>query len=361
MTKEELFSVKIKRPDETAGLAAKARWDGLAKPLDGLGDLEGILCKIAAAQGTEAVSLLPRTLLIMCADNGIVEEGVTQTTQEVTGDVAALMGRNKSSVCVMAEADPVRIIATDVGMTGDTPEGVQNKKVCRGTGNFLKGPAMNEETALEAIAVGTDAVSESALRGDRILATGEMGIGNTTTATALLCALTGMEPAACTGRGAGLSDEGLSRKIAVIEEGLKLHFGKANANGASSKEDAFHALCCLGGADIAALAGVFIGAAVYGIPVVIDGLISAVAALLAQRLVPGCKEFMIASHMGKETGMERVMEELGLHPVLHANLALGEGTGALLLFPVLDMALSLYGKGTTFSGADIEAYERYDH
>ena len=358
MTREELFSIKIKRPDETAYRAAKERWDEIAKPLDGLGDLEEMICRVASMQGTDAVALFPKTLLIMCADNGIVAEGVTQTGQEVTRDVASLMGLQKSSVGVMAGDHPVEIKAYDVGINGPTPAGVRDKKVCFGTADFLKEPAMSEAVTLEAVSVGIGAACEAFGRGAKILATGEMGIGNTTTATALLCALTGTKPSECTGRGAGLSDEGLARKIAVIEEGLRLHMG-GDATGTG--DAAFHALCCLGGADLAALCGVFIGAAKCGIPVVIDGLIPAVAALCAERLVPGCRGYMLPSHMGKEKGMERVMKELGLHPVIHANLALGEGTGALLLFPMLDMALSLYEKGTTFSGAAIGSYERYDH
>ncbi|MCR4738789.1 MAG: nicotinate-nucleotide--dimethylbenzimidazole phosphoribosyltransferase [Lachnospiraceae bacterium] len=358
MTSDDLFSLKIQAPDEEILRLSRERWDLVAKPVDGLGYFEGLIGRIAAMQGKLCPDIEKKALIIMCADNGIVNEGVSQCGQEVTYDVASLMGRKKSSVGVMTGNYPLDIFTYDVGINSDTsPEGVINRKVRKGTADFLKEPAMSRDECLEAVNTGIGAVRDLRERGFGILATGEMGIGNTTTATALLCAMTGALPGKVTGRGAGLKDDGLIRKIRVIEQGLKLYTGGRKA---SSRNEAFEALRCLGGLDIAALAGVYIGAAVYRIPVVIDGLISASAALCAERMVPGCRDYMIASHLGKEGAMSLVFEELELKPVIHADLSLGEGTGAVLLFPLLDMALELYLRGTSFSDTPIDRYERFD-
>ncbi|MCR5268195.1 MAG: nicotinate-nucleotide--dimethylbenzimidazole phosphoribosyltransferase [Lachnospiraceae bacterium] len=360
MTRDELFSVKIKQPDEEIFLRAKAKWDAVAKPLDGLGDFEGLICRIAAIQGSVTPGLTKKTLLIMCADNGIVREGVSQTGQQVTCDVASLMGQKKSSVGIMTRNYPLSIVPYDVGIaTEETPEGVMDRKVRCGTADFLQEPAMQPSECLAAITVGIDAVADQKKQHTDIIATGEMGIGNTTTSTALLCAITGADPAEYTGRGSGLTDEGFLRKTEVIREGLHLHLGSKAGSALMTAEDVFAALCCLGGLDIAALTGVFIGGAVNGVPVVIDGLISAVAALCAQKILPGCRDFYIASHMGREKGMERILTELCLRPVIHADMALGEGTGAVMIFPLLDMALSLYESGTKFASTDIAQYERF--
>lgn len=347
----KLLNISIKRADEDIYRLSKEKWDAVAKPIDGLGCFEDMVCKVASMRGTVSPGYKKKALIIMCADNGVVKEGVSQTGQEVTRDVAALMGNRRSSVGIMTKDYPLDIFVYDVGINSkDTPEGVKDAKVRRGTADFLEEPAMTEEETLKAVSIGIDAVKECTEKGYDIIATGEMGIGNTTTSTALLCSILRLSPEDYVGKGSGLTEEGLSRKLQVIEKGLKKY----------PEEDAFQSLRNLGGLDIAALCGVFIGGAVYGIPVVIDGLISAVAALVAEKLVPGCRDYMLASHMGREKGMEAVMKELSLQPVICADLALGEGTGAVLLFPVLDMVFSLYESGTTFKGADIEKYERYE-
>ena len=354
MTKEELFNLNIEMPDPDIRADAKKKWDALAKPIDGLGNFEEIICKVAGILGRTDFDLSEKGLIIMCADNGIVEEGVSQTGKEVTYEVAALMGKRKSSVGIMLKDYPAHILTVDIGIdSDDTPEGVVCRKVSRGTRNFLHESAMTSEEALRAIEAGIECVKELKDKGISIIATGEMGIGNTTTSSALLSILTGLDVRKCTGRGAGLSDEGLGRKIDVIEKALAFHFSKECT-------DAFDALCKVGGLDIAGLTGVFIGGALYKVPIVIDGLISMVSALVANRLVPGCKEYMIASHMGKEIGMKVLSEELELDPVIYGKLALGEGTGAVMLFPLLDMVMSMYKSGTNFADTPIEEYERFE-
>jgi len=360
MTKEELFSISITELDPEILKQSKAKWDGIAKPIDGLGSFEEIICRIAAVQGNVIPAVDRKAHIIMCADNGIFEEGVSQTSQKVTRDVAELMGQRKSSVGMMAEGYPIDMFVYDIGINSETtPEGVINAKVRKGTENFLKKPAMEETECLAAIETGIDAVKACKEKDYQIISTGEMGIANTTTSTALLCALKGLSPKDFTGKGAGLTDSGLKNKIQVIEKGIRL-YREDNDQEITSKESVFEIVRSLGGLDIAGLTGVFIGGAIYRIPIVIDGVISAVAALVAERLVPGCKDFMLASHMGREQGMKVVLEELSLKPVIHADLALGEGTGAIMLFPMLDMAMSLYRSGTSFGDTDIDQYERFD-
>lgn len=361
MKTEDLYSIKLSKPDKKAYENARKRWDSIAKPIDGLGDFENMVCRIAGIRGSENVNLENKALVIMCADNGVVAQGVSQTSQSVTEEVAVLMGKKQSSVGIMTKDYPLEILTVDVGIASDeTPQGVINRKVRKGTRDFLKAPAMTAEECLMAIEAGMDAAKVCKDKGIGIVATGEMGIGNTTTATALLCALTGVSPRKITGRGAGLNKAGLKRKKEVIKSGLKLYRKSYRApRKIRKKEDAFKALCYLGGFDIAGLVGVYLGCAREGVPVVIDGLISAVAALLAERLVKGSRAFMIASHRGREKGEEIALNNLELKPVIDADLALGEGSGAVMLFPMLDMALSLYSSGTAFGDTPISQYERF--
>ncbi len=361
MTIDELFSIKIEEPDQNIRIKSQNRWDAIAKPLDGLGIFEEMVSRIASIQGEVCPDVSSKALVIMCADNGVFDEGVSQTDQTVTRDVAALMGEHRSSVCSMASGYPLDIYAYDIGIDSErTPSGVIDARIRRGTANFVKVPAMETGECFAAIQTGIDAVDRCRKEGYGIVATGEMGIGNTTTSTAVLCGIMGLSPSDYVGRGAGLSDQGLARKTAAIEKGLELHRGDKKGEMISSGREALEVLRCLGGLDIAALAGVFIGGAIYHVPIVIDGLISAVAGLVADRILPGCRQYMVASHIGREKGMEVILRELSLKPVINADLALGEGTGAVLLFPMLDMAMSLYMRGTSFGDTQIDQYERFD-
>ncbi|MBR3307592.1 MAG: nicotinate-nucleotide--dimethylbenzimidazole phosphoribosyltransferase [Lachnospiraceae bacterium] len=356
MTREELLSLKASCPDREIYVRTKAAWDSLAKPVDGLGYFEELHCRTAAIKEDTHPDISRKRLVIMCADNGVTAEGVTQTDRSVTASVAALMGKRRSSAGIMTKGMPLDILTVDIGIDiPHTPEGVLDKKVAAGTADLLRERAMTEEQCLKALSAGIAIAEESREKGYGIIATGEMGIGNTTTSTALLCALTGLAPAEVTGRGAGLSDEGLKSKIKVIEEALAFH----GLSQGSDPAYAFEALCCVGGLDIAGIAGMFIGGMLFKLPVVIDGLISAAAALCAERMVPGCREYMLPSHSGKEKGTARILELLGLKSVIDADMALGEGTGAVMLFPLLDMVFSLYENGTAFADTDITKYERF--
>ncbi len=352
-TRQELEQISIGTPDEAVCKQVIQNWDRIAKPLDGLGDFERMIAKIGAICGSDRIDISKRAVIILCADNGTVAEGVSQTGQEVTAAVAGLMGKGLSSVGRMAQVAGVDTIPVDIGINSDAAEleGVQNRRIANGTANFSKAPAMTEEQTVRAIATGIELVFACKGTGYRILATGEMGIGNTTTSSAAAAALLKCDAQKVTGRGAGLSDAGLCKKQEVIRAALE-KYDLYNA-------DAFEILRTVGGLDIAGLTGVCIGGAICHLPVVLDGVISMVAALVAERLFPGVREYLLPSHKGKEPAVRLLTEELRLAPVIDAGMALGEGTGAVMLFPLLDMALAIYNSSSTFSNSKIEQYTRF--
>ena len=331
--------------------ACRRRWDSIAHPLHSLGKLEDVIVQIAGITGDEKMHLEKKALIVMCADNGIVEEGVTQTGQEVTAIVAENMAKERSTAAIMCRKTGADIFPVDIGIARDT-EGILQKKIAYGTKNFLKEPAMTREETEQALLTGIEMAAMAKVKGYGVLATGEMGIGNTTTASAVVSVLLKADPAVVTGRGAGLSSEGLARKIRVIEEGIRLR--------QPDPSDGIDVLSKVGGLDIAGMAGVFIGGAMYGIPVVIDGVISAAAALAARTICPESAGFMIASHVSKEPATGMILDALGLSPILHADMCLGEGTGAVALFPLLDLAAAVYHGMTTFGDNDIEEYVPLD-
>lgn len=363
MTREELESIKIDAPSEEIYRQIRAGWDQAAKPLDGMGRFEELTARIGAIQGRAVPDIGKKAVVVMCADNGIVEEGISQSGQEVTVTVAALMGQGKSSVCRLAEAAGADVIPVDIGIAdAGKLAGVSNRKIAFGTKNFRKEPAMTESEALAAIRVGMDAARSCKEQGYGLIAAGEMGIGNTTTCAAVAAALTGCTPEEAAGRGAGLSDEGLRRKRLIIGEALR-RYGFVRSGDMPSHDvppDALYVLSCVGGLDIAGLTGVMIGGAVYRIPVVSDGVITAVAALAAERIKPGTVAFVLPSHKSREPVGERVLSELGLRPVIDAEMALGEGTGAVMMCALLDLAVRFYAERTMFSDTRIEPYTRWD-
>jgi nicotinate-nucleotide--dimethylbenzimidazole phosphoribosyltransferase len=328
---------------------ARARWDAVAKPLGALGLLEDAVARVAAVAGSADVRLDGRAALVLCADNGIVAEGVTQSDSSVTMLVAENLTKKRTSVCLMAASARADVIPVDMGMnTKPAFDGMLSRRAGDGTKNFRLEPAMTEEQAVFAIEAGLGLARDMKARGYDILATGEMGIGNTTTAAAVCSALLDIGPELVAGRGAGLSDAGLQRKIAVIKDGLRLH--------APRPDEPLSALAALGGFDIAGMAGIFIGGALYGIPVLIDGFISSVAALSAIRLCPRCGAAMLASHVSGEPAGALVLRELGLSPLICAGMRLGEGTGAVAALPLLDMALAVYRGSSSFGELGMAGY-----
>ena len=343
-----LEKLVINPPDEAARQRSYDRWNAIAKPIGGLGLLEDDIAAIAALTGSDEVDLSRKRVLVVCADNGVVVEGVSQSDQSITLDMAAGINAGTASVCQMAKVAGADLLVVDVGMC-EPVEGVRDQAVARCTGNIARGPAMTRSQALEAIAIGVDLVKESKDQGYRIIATGEMGVGNTTTSAALSCVLLGRSPQEVTGRGSGLTSTRLLRKVEVVGQALEVN--------EVDPSDTLGILAGLGGFDIAALAGIFIGGALYRVPILIDGVISAVAALIAVRLCPECRQAMLASHVSAEPPAAELLEAIGVEPLVCAGMHLGEGTGAVAAFPLLDMALAVYQETATFEEVDIEAYE----
>lgn len=339
----------IEPADQRAYQAAKEQWDSIAKPLGSLGLLEEAVCRMAGATGNPEVEIHPRAVVVFCADNGVVTEGVTQTGSEVTAIVAENLCRGETSMCRMAQMAHCDVIPVDVGMNSDPPDSpIRRRKPRYGTDNMAKGPAMTPEDAISAMEAGIWMAKECHQMGYRLLAAGEMGIGNTTTSAAVASVLLEQEPAAITGRGAGLSDQALTRKIGVIQQAIAVN--------APDPEDIIDVLAKVGGLDIAALCGFYLGAAVCRLPVILDGLISGVAALCAFHLCRDSRDYMLASHCSIEPAAGRILEKLGLRPLISAEMRLGEGSGAVALLPLLDMALAAYRDSATFHQSRIPAY-----
>lgn len=352
MTREEILKINIDEAPQDIFYEIKRFIDNIPKPVDGLGKFENIICQIASAQHTVTPDITKKALVVMCADNGILEEGVTEMGGYMTGYTARKMAEGVSSVSYMAKIAGVKVIPVDIGINGDIDsENLLQKKISKGTKNFVKEPSMTEEECVRAIETGIELVKSLKDEGTGIVCTGDMGIGNTTTAVALICAILDGDPVALTGRNTGMSDAIYQRKIDVIFEGLKLYgynvddinygMGYDDSEGESlNKSKVLEMVMNLGGLDIAGLIGLYIGGAMYHVPVVVDGIISAAAALAAENIVPGCKDYMICSHFGKEPATEIVFGELGLDPVISADMAMGEGIGAVMLMPILDMVAS---------------------
>lgn len=353
----------IESTNENYAKESKLRWDGIAKPLNSLGLLEKAITKIISITECKKVNLNKKALVIMCSDNGVVEEGVTQTGSEVTAIVTKNFTKEETSVAIMCKDAGVHIFPVDIGVESDiedslnrneeiVPFKVLNRKVAYGTKNMLKEDAMTREECVEAIEEGINLVSELKKKGYNLIATGEMGIANTTTSSAVASILLNKEVEEVTGRGAGLTTKGLERKVEVIKKSIKLR----NIN----KNDVIDVLSKVGGFDIAGLTGVFIGGALYKVPVIIDGFISGIAALIAVRLNPLVKEYLLPSHVSKEPAGLMLLKELDLKPLLTCEMCLGEGTGAILSIPILEMAASIYNNMSTFQDINVEEYKPLD-
>lgn len=340
------------RPDPREGEAREAahrQWASIAKPLDSLGLLETAVEDMAALTLDHKIDISKRSLLLLCADNGVVDQGVTQTDYTVTAAVARNAGANRSSVCKMAQVANCKVVPVDMGMRdpGQIP-GVLDRRVGNGTHDITDGPAMSREQVERAVLTGVELVGELKEQGVGLVATGEMGIGNTTTSSAVACVLLNRPVAEMTGRGAGLSDKGLERKLWAIQTALERN--------RPNPMDPLDVLSKVGGFDIAGMCGVYLGGALYRVPILMDGFISTVAALCALRLCPESAKAMFASHVSAEPAGHLILDALGKQPLITAGMRLGEGTGAVCAIPMLDMALSLYQDGTTFDGTGIEAY-----
>lgn len=349
MTLEQAVS-QISKENLAVKQTAYKIWDSIAKPLSSLGVLEDNIAKIAALTGDVSYKIDKRAVVVMCADNGVVAQGVTQTGVEITGLVAQNLTRGESCVCRMAKMSNTDVVPVDVGVCTDIEcAGLINKKVAYGTRDISIEPAMTRAQCIAAIEAGIDVCCELQKQGYKIIATGEMGIGNTTTSSAMASVLLGVEPSAVTGKGAGLSSTGILHKIDVIEKSIAKH--KPNS------ADPIDVICKVGGLDIAGMAGIFIGGAALKMPVIIDGFISAVSALVATMICQKTKHAMIASHVSAEPAGAMMLEKLGLEPMISAKMCMGEGTGAVAALPLLDMAFDIFQNMSTFQDIKMESYE----
>lgn len=342
---------KIIPPDAAARAAAERHWNSIAKPLGSFGELEGLVAKLAAVQGQEIPVISRRTVAVLCADHGVVEEGVTQTSSDVTARCAEAIAAGTSNVNAIAASVGCEVLAVDLGMKADIAHPkLLNRKIAHGTRNIARFPAMTRRECEQALVTGMDIVRDLTAQGTQLLLTGEMGIGNTTPTAALASVLLDVSPETVTGRGAGLDDGGLARKRHAVEAAVH--------RCTASTDDPIGLLAELGGFEIAGMTGLFLGGAYYHVPVVMDGVISAVSACIAQLINPLSVQYILPSHCSGEPAGEGLLAFLGLHPVIRAGLRLGEGTGALLLLPLLDSALALYTKSHRFDTLHIKPYEK---
>jgi len=339
---------RIGLPDEAAMAAARQRLDRLTKPPGSLGRLEELAVWLAGVTGRVRQRLDKRTVVLMAADHGVVAEGVSAYPPTVTAQMVANFLRGGAAINALARQARARVLVVDVGVAADLPpqEGLLVRKVAMGTRNLAQGPAMTREEALQAIEVGIEVAGEEIARGAQVLATGDMGIGNTTPSAAIIAALTGRPVAEVTGRGTGLDDEGLRRKVAVIESALSLN--------CPDPSDPLDVLAKVGGYEIAGLVGVCLRGAAERVPVVLDGLIAGAAALVAVRLCPRVRPFLLASHCSAEPGHRYALEAMGLRPLLDMGMRLGEGTGACLALHLLDAALAIVDEMATFEEAGVD-------
>ena len=343
---QQLFM--ISQPNEKVMEAAWQRWDSIGKPLRSLGALERAVVKMAGMENTVNVKMDKRAIVVLCGDHGVVKEGVTQTDSSVTKIVADNIASGKASINIMAGKAGADVFPVDVGMVTDTKVRT-DLKVAYGTRNMTKEPAMTREQAIQGIEAGIAMAEELKGKGYQVLATGEMGIGNTTTSSAVASVLLGKPVEDMTGRGAGLSGEGLVRKINAIKKAIALNN--------PDRADVIDVLAKVGGLDIAGMTGVFIGGAALGMPVVMDGFISCVSALIAVKICPQVSDYIIASHVSKEPAAHLILKELDKEAIIHAGMCLGEGTGAVALFPLMDLSCAVYNSMSTFGDINVEQYE----
>lgn len=351
---------QIKPADQAAIAKAKERQANLVKPPGSLGKLEDISIKIAGITGKPWDNEVKKqAILVMSADNGVVDEGVAVAPQSVTLMQTINMTRRITGVGSLAKYFDIDLLVTDVGVKMEIPEElytdnmieedgrlarrIVNRRIANGTKNFAKEPAMTREEAITAILTGVEAVESAHKAGIQLIGVGEMGIGNTTTGSAILGAFTNMTAEEVTGRGGGLNDEGLTKKMKVINDGINGY----------CMSDPITKLSCIGGFDICAMAGAFLGAAYYRIPVVIDGFISMVAAVVAKELNPTVTDYMFASHKSFEKGYEIAMNKVGLDPMFVLDMRLGEGSGCPMAFKTIEAAVGSMNLMRTFAEAEI--------
>jgi nicotinate-nucleotide--dimethylbenzimidazole phosphoribosyltransferase len=344
---------RISPLDEGAMRAARLRQDRLTKPRGSLGVLEDISVKVAGITGNPLPKPGKKMVLVMAADHGVTEEGVSLYPAEVTAQMVLNFLAGGAAINVLARHAGAQVRVVDIGVkTPLSHPGLTARKVRPGTGNMAMGPAMTREEAIAGVEVGIEVAMEEISGGMDFLAMGDMGIGNTTAASAVTACMTGLDPKEVTGRGTGIDDASLERKVQVIRRALEVN--------QPLPSDALDVLSKVGGLEIAGIAGAILACAAERRPVIIDGFISSAGALIAASLAPGATDYMIASHLSVERGHGAILEKLNLHPVINANMRLGEGTGAALAFLLVDASLKILVEMATFEEAGVSGPQRED-
>jgi nicotinate-nucleotide--dimethylbenzimidazole phosphoribosyltransferase len=334
----------IKPIDESAKSEAISHLDSLIKPIGSLGTLEKIAVQLAGITGQRSNIFEKKCTIVMAADNGVHEEGVSACPQEITAAQTINMTKGLTGICVLSKHAGSEVIIVDIGVKGDlNAAGIINKKISHGTNNMAKGPAMTREQAIAAVEVGIDLVGDLVSKGYKLFGTGEMGICNTSTSSAVLMALSDISVECSVGRGAGLTDGDYENKKRVIERALEIN--------KPDKTDAIDVISKVGGYDIAGMTGCFLAAAYYKVPIVIDGFISTVAAFAAYKLNPLVKDYMFTSHSSEEIGYKHAINILGLEPILNLHMRLGEGTGCPLAFNIIEASQAIMKNMATFEQA----------
>jgi nicotinate-nucleotide--dimethylbenzimidazole phosphoribosyltransferase len=333
--------------DLGAMAAVRDRLDRLTKPPGSLGRLEELAALLAGMTASPRPVLVPRTVVVVAADHGVAQEGVSPYPSVVTAQMVATFLRGQAAINVLARRAGARVLVVDAGVAaaiGPQP-GLLSRAIARGTANLARQPAMTPRQARRAIEIGLELAADQARAGTRLLVTGEMGIGNTTASSAITAAILGRPAAEVTGRGTGLDDAGLARKVAVVEAALHRH--------RPDPHDPLDVLAKVGGFEIGVLAGLVLGGAAHRLPVVLDGFITGAAALLAVGLQPAARDYLVAGHRSTEPGHRLILEHLALRPILELDLRLGEGTGATLAVPILDAAVAVVSEMATFAEAGV--------
>lgn len=351
MTKLKAYIEEITLPCFEVGKEMETYIDGLTKPVGSLGRLEDMVIQLAAVQGTHQIDIDKKVIVIMCSDNGVYEEGISECPQEVTAQVTYNFTRGITGVNQLARFAHSDLHIVDVGVNVDLqhPE-IHNRKMSYGTANMAKEPAMGYEQALEAVWIGIEETEKLIEKGYNVIGTGEMGIGNTTTSAAVISVLTDTPVEKAVGKGAGATSMTLDYKVSAIYKGIEVN--------KPDSQNPIDVVAKVGGYDLAALAGVFLAAAKHKKVVVIDGVISVAAALIAYKLCPECKAYMLASHLSQEAAMQEALKEMGLKAHFDLEMRLGEGSGCPIMFNLMEMAkYTLLGMGTfEDAGVDKEAY-----
>lgn len=343
----EKTAAGIKPAYENSMKEAAERLDKLVKPIGSLGKLEDLAVKISGITGKQMNSFEKKVTIVMAADNGVAEEGVSAAPQPVTTLMTVNILKGVTGIGVLSKHAGADIRVVDIGIASDLEEHplLIKRKIRKGTSNMAKGPAMSREEAVTAIEIGIETVSKLVKEGYSLFGTGEMGIGNTSTSSAVAMAFLGCRAEDAVGKGVGLTEEAYNNKKAVIERAVRIN--------KPDPTDPIDVLSKVGGFDIAGMTGCFLGAAYNRVPIVVDGLISSAAALAAYKINPLVKDFIITSHCSEEPGYKLVVKEMGLKPMLDLNMRLGEGTGCPLAFNVIEAAEAIISNMATFEEATI--------